>query len=327
MSKNTHLSSHNGFRATFGTSSLSLGLFLPIEAYTGDTPTMKDQERLAVQAEDLGFSTLWFRDVPLRVPTFGDVGQIYDPFVYMGWIGAKTHSIALATGALVLPVRHPLHTAKAAASIDILTGGRFLFGAASGDRPEEFPAFGVEMNERGALFRENLEWIRSAWGEQFPHLSSQNYGMLFGAADPIPKPANGAVPTLIVGGSQQDIRWTAEHGDAWIMYPRPLPIQKQIIEAWRNALAEVTPGQHKPFAQSLYVDLTDKADEGPRPIHLGFRSGRNHMINHLNQLEEIGVEHVILNLKYGSRPACEVIQEIGEFVIPQFAKREELAIA
>lgn len=178
---------------------------MPIEAYSGDTPMMQNQEALAVQAENLGFSTLWFRDVPLRVPTFGDVGQIYDPLVYMGWIGAKTRKIALATGALVLPLRHPLHTAKAAASIDLLTGGRFLFGAASGDRLEEFPAFGVDMETRGAAFRENLEWIHTAWDQDFPHLKSDQYGVLFGASDTIPKPENGKIPTLIVGGSQQDV--------------------------------------------------------------------------------------------------------------------------
>jgi alkanesulfonate monooxygenase SsuD/methylene tetrahydromethanopterin reductase-like flavin-dependent oxidoreductase (luciferase family) len=54
----------------------------------------------------------------------------------------------------VLPLRHPLHTAKAAASIDQLTGGRLVLGIASGDCPVEFPAFGVDRESRGALFRE-----------------------------------------------------------------------------------------------------------------------------------------------------------------------------
>lgn len=317
------ISNHSGFNATFRTSRLTLGLFLPIEAYAGDTPTMKNQEQLAIQAEGLGFSTLWFRDVPLRVPAFGDVGQIYDPFVYLGWIGAKTHSIALATGALVLPLRHPLHTAKAAASIDKLTGGRFIFGVSSGDRPEEYPAFGVNMETRSDSFRENLKWIRSAWNEKYPQLESPEYGILTGAADPIPKPTTGTIPTMIVGGSQQSIHWTAKHADAWVMYPRPLNIQSQIIAAWRDAVSELYPGKSKPFAQSLYIDIVDEPDAAPKAIHLGFKSGRNHLINHLRQLEELGVNHVILNLKYSSRPAGEVIQEIGEFVIPLFINRED----
>lgn len=260
MNGKSNVLAHPGFNRTFGESRLSLGLFLPIESYQGDTPTMKDQDILALQAEELGFSTLWFRDVPLRVPAFGDVGQIYDPLVYLGWIGAKTNKIALATGALILPLRHPLHTAKAVASIDKLTGGRFILGASSGDRAEEYPAFGVNMESRGPDFRENLEWIQSAWQHEFPKLKSDNYGTLLGNVDTIPKPVQNYIPTLIVGGSQQDINWTAKHGDAWVMYPRPLKVQKQIITAWKEAVEKECSKQIKPFAQSLYIDLVENQD-------------------------------------------------------------------
>ena len=70
--------------------------------------------------------------MPLRDPSFGDIGQVYDPWVYLGWIAAQTRTIALATGSIILPLRHPLHTAKASASIDQLSGGRFVLGVASG---------------------------------------------------------------------------------------------------------------------------------------------------------------------------------------------------
>src|SRR5262245_22604023 len=108
-----NLLDHPGFARVFARP--SLGVFFPIEAYSGDMPTMRAQEDLARLAESLGFSALWFRDVPLRDPAFGDVGQIYDPWVYLAHIAAHTHAIALVTGAIVLPVRHPLHVAKAAA--------------------------------------------------------------------------------------------------------------------------------------------------------------------------------------------------------------------
>lgn len=323
MVDKNEMMAHAGFHKTFGSTRLSLGLFMPIESYSGDTPSMEGQDELAVQAEKLGFSTLWFRDVPLHVPAFGDVGQIYDPFTYLGWIAAKTKTIALATGALVLPLRHPLHTAKAAASLDILSNNRFIAGVSSGDRPEEFPSFGVDMASRGAAFRKNLSWMRSAWGKSFPLQESSEYGELKGDVDPIPKPKKGTIPVMVVGGSQQDIRWTAEHGDAWIMYPRSLTIQNQIVQSWRNTVAEITGGHSKPFGQSLYIDLLADPDAPGRPIHLGYSAGRNYIIKHLRALELLGVNHVILNLKYGSRPAKEVIQEIGEFVIPEFSVKNE----
>lgn len=123
-----------GFRRMFARHGLRLGLFHPIESYARDEPRMRDQERLSQRAEALGFTALWSRDVPLRDPNFGDLGQVYDPWAWLGWIAAHTSEIALATGAIVLPVRHPLHVAKAAASIDRLSGGRFVMGVAAGDR-------------------------------------------------------------------------------------------------------------------------------------------------------------------------------------------------
>lgn len=72
---------------------LSLGLVFPLEAYSGDIPKMENQEELAVLAEALGFRSLWFRDVPFRDPYFGDVGQIYDPFIYMAHIMNHTNHI------------------------------------------------------------------------------------------------------------------------------------------------------------------------------------------------------------------------------------------
>ncbi|MGE5106843.1 MAG: LLM class flavin-dependent oxidoreductase, partial [Sphingobacteriales bacterium] len=72
----------------------TIGIFNPLESYGGSVPTMVNQVELAKRAEEAGFAALWFRDVPLHVPAFGDAGQIYDPFVYMGYIAAHTSKMA-----------------------------------------------------------------------------------------------------------------------------------------------------------------------------------------------------------------------------------------
>src|SRR5262249_45989949 len=143
---------NRGYLRMFAEDRLTLGVFFPIEAFRGDTPAMRGQVELARHVEDAGFAALWFRDVPLRVPSFGDTGQVYDPWVWISYIAAQTSEIALATGSIVLPLRHPIHVAKATASIDQLSDGRLVVGVASGDRPEEFPAFGVDPELRGDLF-------------------------------------------------------------------------------------------------------------------------------------------------------------------------------
>ena len=306
-----------GFRRMFRAGRLTLGVFFPIEAFTGDEPSMRDQERLAQRAQALGYAALWVRDVPLRDPSFGDLGQIHDPWVYLGWIAAHTQTIALATGSIVLPLRHPLHVAKAAASVDQLSGGRLVLGVASGDRPVEFPAFGVDIERRAALFRDYFEVIRRVLGREYPMLKS-TAGVLNGNADLVPKPL-GRLPMLVTGNSGQPLPWIAEHADGWITYPRGMERQAEAAARWRAEVQAAGPEAFKPFVQSLYVDLADDPHLPPTPIHLGFRAGRHFLLRFLDSLRAVGVNHVILNFKYGARPASEVLEEIGTEVLPPLA--------
>jgi luciferase-type oxidoreductase len=307
-----------GFERMFAPGRLSLGVFFPIEAFERDHPRMRDQEQLARRAEELGFAALWFRDVPVRDPSFGDVGQVYDPFVYLGWIAAQTGSIALATGSIALPLRHPLHSAKAAASVDQLSKGRLVLGVATGDRPAEFPAFGVDYYGRDQLFRENLRVMRRVLTEEFPTLRS-SYGTLNGV-DLVPKPV-GDLPILVTGYALQTLEWIAANSDGWITYPRPVTQQADLAAKWRAAVEAAAPGVFKPFAHSLYVDLTRDPDEAATPIHLGFRAGRNRVLAFLEELRAAGVHHVILNFKYARRHASEILEEFGGEILPRLEAR------
>jgi luciferase-type oxidoreductase len=304
------------FRRMFAPGRLTFGVFFPIEAFSGDRPTMADQVPLARRAEELGFSALWFRDVPLRDPSFGDVGQIFDPWVYLGFIAAQSQRIALATGSIVLPLRHPLHTAKAAASVDQLSGGRLLLGVASGDRPIEFPAFGVDAEDRGEAFRDNLCVIRRVLEHSFEPLSSR-YGALVGA-DLVPKPVR-RIPLLVTGSSRQRAEWIAQFSDGWITYPRPAPQQARLAREWHEMVQRHAPGTFKPFAQSFYVDLSEDPDERPTPIHLGFRAGWKSLLEYSLGLRDAGVNHVAFNFKYGRRSARDMLEEIGREVLPRVA--------
>jgi luciferase-type oxidoreductase len=298
---------------------LTLGVFFPIEAFTGDQPAMQGQVTLAQRAERGGFAALWFRDVPLRDPAFGDLGQVFDPWVYLGYIAAHTRTIALATGSIVLPIRHPIHAAKAAASVDQLSRGRLVLGVASGDRPVEFPAFGVDFDARGEIFREHLHAFRRLLGESFPSLEG-SYGTLRGA-DVVPKPWAAGIPLLVTGNSRQSLEWIAQHADGWVTYPRGLEAQQRVIQGWHVLAEQHRPGEFLPFAQSLYIDLADEPGLLPQPIHLGWRLGRHRLVELLTTLAASGANHVVFNLKYGRRPADEVLDELIETVVPEFPVR------
>ncbi len=294
---------------------LSLGLFFPIEAYKGSVPAMQNQVALAQKSEAIGFKALWFRDVPFHDPTFGDAGQMYDPWVYMTHIMNHTKQIQLATGSIILPLRHPVHTAKSAFSLQNLSGERLILGVASGDRPIEYPAFNKDLNNKGELFRESFHYIREL-EKSFPIINTPNYGRTRGDIDLLPKP-NECIPMLITGHSGQSLEWIAEHGDGWIYYPRNVRMLESMMQEWTDNLVKKSQ-PWKPFSQSLYIDLLSENDARPKLIHLGFQLGAKYLVDHLKTLESYGVNHVIINLKYGSRQAEEMLDDLGEYVLPHF---------
>lgn len=308
---------NRGWQRLFQRDKLTLGIMFPIEAFERDQPTMQNQVALAQFAEKSGFASLGFRDVPLRDPNFGDVGQVFDPWVYLGYMAAQTTEIALLTASIILPLRHPIHIAKAAASIDQLSNGRLVLGIATGDRIVEFPAFNVDFESRGAMFREEVELLKIYWSEFYPQVSN-GFGYLQDA-DVIPKPIASHVPLLVTGHSQQDLGWIARNADGWMSYPRSIEAQAQVLQRWRDTVEAELPGQYKPFTQSYFIDLADNPNEAPTPIHLGHRLGRNALLVHLRASKRIGVDHLIFNVKYGKRPGGEVLQELAEFVLPEFA--------
>lgn len=309
---------NNGYSSVFKTGRMSIGLVVPIERYDSHPVPSMDRHIERVQlAESLGFKAVWLRDVPFNVPSFGDAGQPFDPFVYLGLLAKETKNIALGVASIILPLRHPAHVTKAAATIDVLSGGRLLLGVASGDRPEEYPAMNINYDDRGKLFRESFEYINKMQTD-YPILSNV-YGNFTGDIDMLPKPVSGKVPLLITGGSQQSPEWIAKNGDGWMIYPRDLRIQTRIIKEWRKQLHE-NGRSPKPLVEPLYVDLTEDPDTLPRPIHLGLRLGANQLSGYLKSRKQIGVNHVAINLRFNKVDIETTMKRLADEVLPEFHK-------
>ncbi|MEO1270606.1 MAG: LLM class oxidoreductase [Myxococcota bacterium] len=303
-----------GYTAVFQPNRLTVGLVVPIERYpNGPAPTMAHHLNRVQRAEELGFTAVWLRDVPFNVPSFGDAGQLYDPFVYLGLLAGQTDRIALGVASVILPLRHPAHVAKAAASADVLSGGRLILGVASGDRPEEYPALDLPYTERGARFRASFEYIRRMGdvGAGFSNMyGSPGYGM-----DMLPKPCGERLPMLITGGSQQHPDWIARHGDGWMIYPRAASAQAHIIDAWRTRI-RAAGGRDKPAMQPLYIDLLEDPQAQATPIHLGLRLGTATLRSHLKRLCAAGVNHVALNLRFNRAPIETTLERLANDVLP-----------
>lgn len=318
MRDNSHMKSfpqfNRAYAGAFQPGRLTVGLISPLEAYLNEEfPTLERHLERAKMAEELGFTALWLRDVPFHVPSFGDVGQMLDPFVYLGTLAAVTNSIGLGIASAILPLRHPAHVAKGAASVDQLSNGRMLLGVASGDRPEEYPALAADYDSRGTRFRESVNYIRATF-DSFPKFEGAQ-GRLNGHMDLLPKPISGRIPMLITGRAQQSPDWGAENGDGWITYPRSLKVQERTVAEYRERLKNVS----KPVVQSLYVDVMAKSTMPARPIALGYAAGTDFLCKHLKELEAIGVNHVALNLRYNNANIEQTLEGIAKDILPEFA--------
>lgn len=306
---------HRGMRHAFRPGAMTIGVITPLEGFEGPIPTLHRHAELVEQAETAGFSTVWVRDVPLLDPSFGDTGQMFDPWTYLGYLAARTTTISLGTASVVLPLRHPIDTVKGAVSVDQLSGGRFLMGAAAGDRAVEFPAYGIDYDSRPERFRESVQWVRRLTEEEFPHIDS-TLGQMHGT-DMLPKPVNGRLPIFMTGRGRQEVEWIAENTDGWLFYTLPFEQQELNIKRWRR-LTRRSEGVFKPFAQATYFDLTEDPTAMPRPIHQGLRLGRQPLLDILNAWQRIGVDQLMINFKHSRRPVADVIEELGEYVLPHF---------
>lgn len=311
----TFPSLNRGYDRLFHAGRLSIGLTVPVGAYpTHDVPDLTGQIERIRAVEAAGFSAVWLRDVPFRVPSFGDAGHLTDPFVLLGLLAGQTSRIALGVASIVLPLRHPAHVAKAAASVDLLSEGRLVLGVASGDRPAEYPAMNLPFAERGARFRDGYAYIRRM-GESWPTFDSP-FGSPRGV-DLLPKPVGPRLPLLITGASQQDADWLASHGDGWMTYPREPASQAAFVRSVRTRSRDAG-HPDRPVMQPLYVDLLDDPDAPPRPMHLGVRTGVHALRDHLHALQDAGVNHVALNLRFQSGHVEHALDRLANTLLPAF---------
>ncbi|MEL6650808.1 MAG: LLM class oxidoreductase [Bacteroidota bacterium] len=307
---------NRAYNQVFEAGRLSVGMVVPIENYPqGPVPTMLDHLERVKLIDELGFKALWLRDIPFNLPSFGDAGQTFDPFTYLGYLAGQTKEIALGVASIALPLHHPVHIAKSAATIDQLSDGRLILGVASGDRPDEYPGLGLAFEERGEMFREAFSIIRQA-PDSFPRYETKYFGKLDGRMDILPKPKGAKIPMLLTGYSRQSLEWNAEHADGWMSYPKNIHQQFYTIRQWRELVAQYHE-YDKPFMQPLYVVLEDD-DFRPQPIQLGFRIGINYLVEYFHRLQEIGVNHVAINLRFNAKNMEESLHLLAEKLLPAF---------
>ena len=263
-------------------------------------PDMQRHAGLAKLVDQLGFRALWVRDVPVYDPSFGDAAQVFEVFTYLGYLAGITQDILLGTAAVVLPIREPLLTLKAAGTVQQLSGNRLLMGVASGDRPVEYPLFGRDFPGRGANFRSQVDLLRDHARAHLPE-----------PLDLLPRPS-APLPLLVAGLSQQTPAWIGQHMDGSLAFPGTPEEHARRVTAWRAVAGT------KPYASFIHMELDAHPDAPMRRWRFGFTGGRNALITELHAMRAAGIDHIGLHVRRNQRPLEETFHEIAEYVLPLF---------
>jgi probable F420-dependent oxidoreductase len=169
-----------------------------------------DALRFARRSEEAGLDSLWVGDhVAFHVP-------IPDAVSTLAFLAAATERISLGTAVYLLPLRHPVHAAKAAAAIDRLSGGRLVFGVGvGGEYSPEFEASCVAVGERGARTDEAIPLVRRLWREE--RVAHAGHFYRFGSVALAPKPVQPGGPPIWIGGrAPAAMRRAGRLGDGYV---------------------------------------------------------------------------------------------------------------
>ncbi|MEV4430517.1 LLM class flavin-dependent oxidoreductase [Streptomyces sp. R-07] len=235
----------------------------------------------AQTVEGLGYDLLMLSDHIAVTPDVAEryPAPFYEPFTTLSWLAGVTTRVRLGTTVLIAPYRHPLLTARMAANLDALSGGRFVLGVGVGWARQEFAALGIPFERRGRLTDEHLQALREAWAD------TAAYG-------------DRRIPVWIGGHSDAGLRRAVRFGDAWHPLRRTLP---QLREGAAR-LKEYADEQHLPepaLAPRIALRLTAAPVGGPD--RLAGEGTIDQVMDDLDQLRLMGAEAVVLD-PYGGDP-------------------------
>jgi probable F420-dependent oxidoreductase len=302
-----------------------LKLGVAIGAYSAGVPGARDVADFARTAEAVGFDSV----------QVGDHIQWHQPIlestVLMATFAAATSRIRIASDVVILPLRDPVLIAKTVASLDVLSGGRMIFGVGvGGDHPAEYAAMRVPLRERGARTDEGLEIVRGLFtSERFSYA-----GRHFSIDDVAiaPRPLQARLPIWIGGTSDAALRRAARHGDGWIpafaserKFARLAETLRGFLAEERRSPADFTwgsflfvnvdeDGERARSAGAEYVDRVYHLDGAAIMERFGAAGPVAAVAERVRAFAEAGADYVVLSPVCGYRDWPRQLDACGEVI-------------
>ncbi len=206
----------------------------------GPCATAEVAARVARAAEAEGFDSVWTGEhVVLPDPQVAPSPAppetpLLDPAVALAYVAAHTKTLRLGTGIIILPQRNPLVLAKELASVDVVSGGRLIFGLGVGYLKPEFDALGIPFEHKGERAMEYLAAMLALWTEDRP--SFRGRFVSFGGIQALPRPLQKPHPPIVVGGaSPPAFRRAVRHGNGWYGFALDLDATAACLDGLRKA--------------------------------------------------------------------------------------------
>jgi probable F420-dependent oxidoreductase len=279
---------------------MQYGVVLPIWQLT-----VADAEALTTRAEALGLDAVFVPDHILAKPAttqhYG--GHWPDPFSLLAYLAGRTQRVRLGASVIVLPYRSALVAAKAAATVDQASRGRFIFGVGVGWDEAEFADLRLPFHERGRLSDDYIRAIKAAWAADVPEYRG-SYASFSGATFS-PRPVQRPHPPIWVGGapgavSSPAVRRCAELGDAW----HPLGLSLDDIEKGfatvRDLAAQHGRRERPGLAPRNLLDITDSAKGSGRAA---FEGSVAEIASDIRRVRGLGAEWMTFDLPRAGVPA------------------------
>jgi probable F420-dependent oxidoreductase len=262
---------------------------------------------LARAAEEAGFDAVFVTDHPAPPTTWLDRGghHTLDPIATLAFAAAATAQLRLQTNLLVPAYRHPLLTAKAIASLDVLSAGRVLFGVGAGYLEAEFAAVGANFDDRNEVLDNALSTMKHAW-----------------AGDTVdgtlcrPRPVQQPHPPIWVGGnSRRAIRRAVELGDGWVPMPSPSKAAKALHTPGLESVAELRDRIQLLHTSAQEAGRTTPLDVVFMPSGLDMfnraRPDAAAVLDDLHELTDVGVTRATVMLPGDTR--ADLLREMERF--------------
>ncbi len=272
-------------------------------------PNVEFMIALAHKAEEVGLESVWTFEhavVPVdyssRYPYSADgkMGvtpetNFVDPLIALSAVAAETKRVRLGTGVNILPQTNPLLLAKQAASLDFVSGGRFMLGVGIGWLREEFDAMGTPFEKRGARFDEYVAAMRKVWtGEVVEHESEHLHWTGWKS---YPVPIQKPLPVVIGGSKGKAFQRIAKYGEGWFAPTMAADQLKPLL---------------KPLEEACAAEGRDPASVEISAMWIPAQSG----LDGLRAYEDAGVSRLIIPLPgLGGGNPIEALDELGKTVL------------